>query len=131
MMSTSTREDLTDLLHFLGAVLNDPGAGLRPALLHVIGELARLLSVDIDDHELACVLGSTATPAPDDPVMPGQAIPLPGRGQAVVLAVREKGALLKVRAARRNPPPPEHARRMGGPLTRHNPCPHLEGGQPR
>lgn len=99
MLPTSTRKDLTELLAVVGAALNDPGADLRPALLHVTGELARLLSDDIDDREFACVLGKAETPAPDPSVASGQVVSVPGRGPAVVLAVREGGALLKVRAA--------------------------------
>ncbi|MFI6713485.1 hypothetical protein ACIBF7_44155 [Nonomuraea sp. NPDC050478] len=99
MMSTSTCADLTDLLNFVGAVLNDPGADLRPALLHVIAELARLLSDDIDERELASVLGNAPTPAPGRPTACGEILSVPGRGPAVVLAVREGGALLKVRTA--------------------------------
>ncbi|MGI5274196.1 hypothetical protein ACQEUU_34025 [Nonomuraea sp. CA-218870] len=99
MLTTSTRADLTDLLNFVGAVLNESGADLRPALLHVIDELARLLSDEIDERELACVLGNTPTPAPGRSATAGEILSVPGRGSAVVLAVREGGALLKVRAA--------------------------------
>ncbi|WP_188197369.1 hypothetical protein [Nonomuraea sp. SYSU D8015] len=101
MMPTSTRTDLTELLSYVGCELNDPHADLRATLLHVTAELARLLVEDIDDRELDAVLGQATTlttePTTDGPMTPGQVIRLPGRGPAKILAVREGGALLKVR----------------------------------
>ncbi|GGO81272.1 hypothetical protein GCM10012289_69860 [Nonomuraea cavernae] len=98
MMSTSARADLTELLSYVGSELNDPRADLRATLLHVTAELARLLTQDIDDRELDSMFDQPPTlPTPDGPVTPGEIISLPGRGPALVLAVREEGALLKVR----------------------------------
>lgn len=98
MMSASTHADLTELLGYLSIELAEPQGDLRATLLHATSELARILRDDLyeQDEDPTRAGSGPRTPAPAPCEHDRNTV----AESAEVLAVRENGALLKIRNTR-------------------------------